>query len=233
MQENWSPAARLAGTMAGVSGLIYGFSRRDSLGLAAGLGGAALLARSLSNIETKRLIGVGGGRRAVDITKSINVDAPVDVVYTLWSNFDHFPQFMTNVLEVERLNGDLSRWTVRGPAGTTVEWDAEITRMVPNEMIAWKSVEGASVANAGYVLFEPMDNGGTEVTVRLSYNPPAGAIGHAIAKVFGADPKSEMDADLMRMKSLIETGELPHDAVRKPDEAAAPAERPRANARGN
>jgi uncharacterized membrane protein len=233
MQENWSPAARLAGTMAGVSGLIYGFSRRDSLGLAAGLGGAALLARSLSNIETKRLIGVGGGRRAVDITKSINVDAPVDVVYTLWSNFDYFPQFMTNVLEVERLNGDLSRWTVRGPAGTTVEWDAEITRMVPNEMIAWKSVEGASVANAGYVLFEPMDNGGTEVTVRLSYNPPAGATGHAIAKVFGADPKSEMDADLMRMKSLIETGELPHDAVRKPDEAAAPAERPRANARGN
>ena len=81
--------------------------------------------------------------------------------------------------------------------------------------------------------FEPTDNGGTEVTVWLSYNPPAGAIGHAIAKVFGADPKSEMDTDLMRMKSLIETGELPHDAAQKPDGSDAATDRPRANARGN
>jgi len=69
------------------------------------------------------------------------------------------------------------------------------------------------------VLFEPNENGGTEVTVRLSYNPPAGAIGHAIAKAFGADPKSEMDQDLMRMKAMIETGNVPHDAAKKIDES--------------
>jgi uncharacterized membrane protein len=156
--------------------------------------------------------------------KTINVDAPVDVVYTLWSNFDYFPQFMSNVLEVRRGAGNISHWKVRGPAGTTVEWDAEITQMRPNEMIAWKSVEGATVANAGYVLFEPNERGGTEVTVRLSYNPPVGAIGHAIAKAFGADPKSEMDQDLMRMKAMIETGTVPHDAAQNINESRSARE---------
>ena len=220
MQENWSPAARVVAGAAGLATTILGTS---------------LLTRSITNTGPTRLLGVGGGRRAVDIMKTINVDAPVDAVYSLWSNFDYFPQFMSNVLEVRRGQGDLSHWKVRGPAGTTVEWDAETTRMIPNEMIAWKSVEGATVANAGYVLFEPNERGGTEVTVRLSYNPPAGALGHAIAKAFGADPKSEMDQDLMRMKAMIETGTIPHDAAQKTNEGRSADEGEERNAgeRGN
>ena len=197
-QENWSPTARVAAGAAG-------------LGLSAV--GAVLLARSAANLELPRLFGFGGGRTAITIDKSINVDAPRDVVYALWSNFENFPQFMTNVLEVTNVDENTSHWKVAGPAGVTVEWDAEITRIVPEEMIAWRSVEGSTVANAGYVLFEPNDTGGTEVTVRISYNPPAGALGHAVAKAFGADPKSEMDQDLMRMKTLLETGNIPQDAA--------------------
>jgi uncharacterized membrane protein len=213
MQSNWSPAARLAAGTAGTAAVAYGLAKRDLLGAGLGAAGLALLGRSISNTEFQRLFGFGGGRNAVTIDKSINVDAPPDVVYALWANFENFPQFMTNVLEVTYIDNTLSHWKVAGPGGIPVEWDAEITRVVPQEMIAWKSVQGAAVANAGYVLFEPNDSGGTEVTVRISYNPPAGAIGHAIAMAFGADPKTEMDADLMRMKSLIETGELPHDAA--------------------
>ena len=203
-QANWTPAARLLAGAAGLTTTMLG---------------ASLLTRSIANTGPTRLLGIGGGRSGVDIMKTINVDAPVDVVYALWSNFDYFPQFMSNVLEVRRGEGDLSHWKVRGPAGTTVEWDARITQMRPNEIIAWESVEGSTVANAGYVLFEPNERGGTEVTVRLTYNPPAGALGHAVAKVFGADPKSEMDADLLRMKSMIETGTVPHDAAQKIDES--------------
>src|SRR5688500_870739 len=198
MQENWSPAARLvAGT----------------LGIALSALGATLLARSMSNVETKRLLGTGGGRRAVTVEKSINVNAPQDVVFGLWFNFENFPKFMSNVLEVRRISEGLSHWKVAGPAGVPVEWEAEITRVVPNELIAWKSVKGSTIPNAGYVLCEPNDDGLTEVTVRISYNPPAGAIGHAVATIFGADPKTEMDADLLRMKTLLETGNAPHDAA--------------------
>lgn len=213
MQQNWSPAARVAAGAAGTAALAYGITKRDAVGFGLSAAGAALLARSATNIELQRLLGFGGGRTAITIDKSINVAAPPDVVYALWSNFENFPQFMTNVLEVKSINDNLSHWKVAGPAGVPVEWDAEITRVEPGEMIAWKSVEGSTVANAGYVLFEPTDDGGTEVTVRISYNPPAGAIGHAVARAFGADPKSEMDTDLMRMKTLLETGQLPHDAA--------------------
>lgn len=199
MQQNWSPAARFG---AGAVGL----------GLSAV--GATLIARSVTNTQAGSLFG-SGGRMAITIDKAINVDAPPDVLYALWSNFENFPQFMSNVLEVRNIDGNRSHWKVAGPAGIPVEWDAEITKTVPNELIAWRSVEGSTVPNAGYVLFEPNDDGTTEVTVRLSYNPPAGAIGHAIAKAFGADPKSEIDEDLMRMKSLLETGKLPHDAAQK------------------
>jgi len=213
MQANWSPAARVAAGAAGTAALAYGLVKRDAIGLGLSAAGAALLARSATNLEFQRLLGFGGGRTSVTIDKAINVDAPPDVVYALWSNFENFPQFMANVLEVTSVNEDLSHWKVAGPAGVPVEWDAEITRVVPQELIAWKSVEGSPVANSGYVLFQPNEKGGTEVTVRISYNPPAGAIGHAIARAFGADPKSELDTDLMRMKTLLETGQLPHDAA--------------------
>lgn len=214
-QENWSPAARFAAGTAGTAALAYGIAKRDAVGLGVGAAGAAMLARSVTNTELPRLIGITGGRSAVTVEKVINVDAPVDVVYALWSNFENFPQFMTNVLEVRNLGNDISHWKVAGPGNVPVEWDAEITKVVPEKIIAWKSVKGSAIPNAGYVRFEPNGDGTTEVTVRISYNPPAGAVGHAVATMFGADPKTEMDADLMRMKSLLETGTVPSDAAQK------------------
>ncbi|MFN6962551.1 MAG: SRPBCC family protein [Pyrinomonadaceae bacterium] len=199
MQANWSPAARLGAA---------------AFGLGLGAVGAALVARSLTNTDMRRLTGIGAGRSAVTIDKSITVDAPVDVLFALWSHFENFPRFMSNVLEIRDLGGGRSRWRVAGPAGIPVEWDAEITRTVQNELIAWRSVEGSTVENAGYVVFEPADGGATEVSVHLSYNPPAGALGHAVARLFGADPGSEMDEDLMRMKTMLETGQAPRDAAR-------------------
>ena len=77
----------------------------------------------------------------------------------------------------------------------------------------WASTSGSALKHEGCVRFEE-NRGGTRVTVQLRYVPPGGAFGHAVASLFGADPKSEMDADLLRMKSMIETGRPPHDAAR-------------------
>jgi uncharacterized membrane protein len=94
-----------------------------------------------------------------------------------------------------------------------VEFDAEVSAFVPNEAFAWRTIEGAPVAHAGIVRFEPADDGRTRVHIRMSYNPPGGWIGHGVAAAFGADPKRRFDADLVRMKTLIETGRPPHDAA--------------------
>jgi uncharacterized membrane protein len=78
------------------------------------------------------------------------------------------------------------------------------------------------VQHEGCVRFDAV-GGGTRVTVRMSYSPPAGVIGHTIAALFGRDAKREMDADLMRMKAYVETGHLPHDAANGRREARAKA----------
>ena len=87
--------------------------------------------------------------------------------------------------------------------------------MLPGELIEWRSISDSDVRHTGAVRFVQTSDGGTRLSVHLSYLPPAGAFGHAVATLFGADPKSEMDADLMRMKSMIESGNLPHDAARR------------------
>jgi uncharacterized membrane protein len=213
MQENWSPTARLLTGAAGGALVVYGLSRRDPLSLALSAGGLLLLARGATNIEVKRLVGLGGGCRAVDIQKTINVDASGEDVYRFWTNYENFPLFMSNVREVRDSGNGQSHWVVAGPAGVPVEWDAVVTEQVPNELLAWKSVEGSTIENSGIVRFDQNRDGTTRVQVRLSYNPPAGAVGHAVAALFGSDPKTEMDEDLMRMKTLIETGNPPRDAA--------------------
>ena len=130
------------------------------------------------------------------------------------SNFQNFPRFMSKVRDIRRIAENRSAWTVAGPGGVPVQWTAEVMRTVPNQLIEWRSTSDSHVRHNGVVRFEDNGAGGTRVNVRLGYLPPAGAFGHAVARLFGADPKSEMDADLMRMKTLIETGHPPHDAAR-------------------
>ena len=178
-------------------------------------GGIGLLARAATNLETKRLLGVGARRRAVDVQKTVTVDAPVEAVYAFWTMYDNFPRFMSRVLEVRpNARETQSHWRVEGPGGVPIEFDAEITQAIPSHVFGWKTVEGSIVGHAGLVHFEPTPDGRTRLHIRMSYNPPGGWLGHGIAKAFGVDPKSSLDADLARMKTYLETGRPPHDAAR-------------------
>jgi uncharacterized membrane protein len=212
-QEKWSPTTRVMAGLAGATLIGWGASARSVPSLLGGALGVALLGRAAINLPAKRLIGAGGGWRAIDVRKTIHINAPIDVVYGFWSNYENFPLFMRNVKEVRDHGNGASHWVVAGPAGLKAEWDAVLTDLQPNRCIAWKSVPGSIVANAGIVQFQENPDGTTRVDVRLSYNPPGGALGHALAGLFAADPKTEMDQDLVRMKTTIETGNLPHDAA--------------------
>ena len=80
-----------------------------------------------------------------------------------------------------------------------------MTQLVPNQVLAWKTLPGAMVEHAGIVRFQE-HAGGTRIHMRMSYNPPAGALGHGLSTLFGVDPKTAMDEDLVRLKSLLEVG---------------------------
>ena len=116
---------------------------------------------------------------------------------------------MSHIREVRDLGHNRTRWTAVGPAGIPVSWNAIVTARVPGEVLAWRSEPGSTVESAGIVHFEPVDGGAnaTRVDIRLSYNPPAGAVGDVVASLFGVDPKSAMDEDLVRFKSMIEEGQ--------------------------
>jgi uncharacterized membrane protein/osmotically-inducible protein OsmY len=213
-QREWSPTTRLlVGTM-GTALTGYGASRRDAPGALLAATGLGLLARAATNLETRRLTGLGARRRAVDIQKTITIDAPVQDVFEFWRAYENFPRFMSRVLEVRPSTRERqSHWTVAGPAGVPVEFDAEVSALVPNQAFGWRTIEGAPVAHAGLVHFEPAGDGRTRVHIRMSYNPPGGWIGHGVAAAFGVDPKTSLDADLVRLKTLLETGRAARNAA--------------------
>ncbi len=204
----WTPAARLVAGGGAVYLLLYGLVRGGFIGSLAKVGGLILGARAFTNLDYKTMTGQQSDFEAVRIRKSININAPVDEVYGLWSNFENFSRFMNNIEEIHDLGEGRSHWVVKGPAGAKVEFEAKMTQNVANEVVAWETTPDSMVKHRGQVRFKENKQGsGTTVNVNMAYTPPAGVAGHAVAKLFGKDPKSEMDADLARMKSLLEKGQ--------------------------
>jgi len=148
------------------------------------------------------------------VGRTVSINRPRQELYEFWRDFRQLPLFMENIEDVVVLDDKRSHWIVRGPAGSELEWDSVITEDVPGEVIAWRSVEGASVDNGGRVEFRDSPNGrGTIVSVTIAYKPPAGKLGKAFAKLFRSEPKIQARQELRRFKQLMETGELPTAAM--------------------
>ena len=146
--------------------------------------------------------------RGVRVEESVTINAPPEQLYAFWRNFENLPRFMHNLEAVHVYDAKRSHWVAKGPAGSTVDWDAEIINEIPNELIGWRSVDESKVDNAGSVHFTPVNGRGTEVKVVLRYDPPAGRFGAKVSKILGEDPAMNIQDDLRRLKMLIETGEL-------------------------
>jgi uncharacterized membrane protein len=143
---------------------------------------------------------------SLKVAAGVTVNRSAEDAYALWRDFSRLPVFMTHL---ESVTEDGKRWTARRPGGGTVEWDAEIAEEIPGERLSWRSVAGADVDNAGTVTFTPAPGGrGTEVRVELSYHPPAGKLGTAVARLLGEAPHQQVTDDLRRFKQVLETGEV-------------------------
>jgi uncharacterized membrane protein/osmotically-inducible protein OsmY len=201
----WSPTSRFLAAIAAGGLCIYGVGRRGPAGAAVTALGIGLLVRSLTNLELTRLVGVGRSNRAVDINKTITVHASIERVFEFWKHVENFPQIMRNVRAVRKIDEKRSHWTVAGPAGIPIEWDALVTECVPCESISWTTVPGGLIEHGGTVRFRSNPDGSTTVYVTLSYDPVAGRLGDTLAGLFGADPKTEMDEGLADLKTLLES----------------------------
>ncbi len=172
---------------------------------------------------------------AFKVVRSITIESSPSELYSFWRNFENLPQFMYHLDMVSVLDDRRSHWVAKAPAGTRVEWQAEITQDQPNQLIAWRSIAGADVPNWGSVRFDGAPQGrGTVVRVEIEYRPPAGRLGKIVAKLFGEEPGQQVSDDLRRFKEIIETGEVlrsdgvPYGSGEKMNRPAQPMKEARA-----
>src|SRR5215831_1393720 len=150
------------------------------------------------------------GRRSkypgIKLKKSIIVDKTPEELYLYWRDFKNLPAFMDFLHSVDVFDNRHSHWTLAGPAGMHLSWDAIVTVDRKNEMIAWKSYKNSAIDTAGYVRFERAAGGrGTLVRLALQYNPPAGKMGVALSSLLGKRPQVHIEDALRRFKQLMET----------------------------
>jgi uncharacterized membrane protein len=236
---NVSGIERLACAITGGALAAYGLRRRSAGGLILTLAGAALLHRgSTGHCNTYQALGIStaktsehdaGVARDVHVEKSIIIDKSPEELYSFWRDFENLPRFMDHLESVNSVGLNRWHWVAKGPIGTRPEWDAEIYNEKPNELIAWRSLDG-TITNAGSVHFEPASGErGTQVKVVLNYNAPGGKISALLAKLFGQEPGQMIEEDLRRLKQILETGEIAsvegqpsgRDAIKSPTENAS------------
>jgi uncharacterized membrane protein len=144
------------------------------------------------------------------VEHTVAVNRSPQECYEFWRDVSNLPKFSTMLESVTKLDDKRSHWVLRGPRGTRIEWDSEISADRPGERLAWHSLPGSDVQHSGVVNFSraPGDRG-TYVSVTMHYRPPGGRLARGLAKLLGKDPNHEVREDLRRFKSAIETGEVP------------------------
>jgi uncharacterized membrane protein len=218
--RNASAELRWLFGLGGAALLIWGWRRRSWMGVMLSSAGADLLNWSCTGHYLHETLGftelTSKGLRAlvphqlgIRVTRSVSIHRPVDEVYRFFRDFKNLGRVLTHVNDIRESDDKHSHWFVKGPGGMEVEWDAEIIEERPNELISWRSIGSPDVESAGSVRFEraPGERG-TFVRVSLNYLPPAGALGAAIAKLFGEEPEMQIKEDLRRLKQMLEAGEI-------------------------
>lgn len=241
--HNVANPERIGSVALGAALIAYGLKHRDPRGLVAALAGAAFVQRGATgHCPVYSALGVSTGdaeavlsghrsdvtgraatvnaRKAVKVERAVTVSRPRHELYAFWRDFTNLPQFMEHLESVRLDSPTRSHWTARAPAGSKVEWEAEIVNDVPDQIIAWKSVGDPDVANAGAVNFSDAPAGrGTIVKVTLDYEPPGGKLGAFVARLFGEDPDRQVREDLRKFKQLMETGAITTSARRRENSA--------------
>jgi len=220
MQRNVSGIERVASIAAGAALLAWaarrGTPRRlpttiTALGLL-GRGAAgycpinAATGRGRRRDHARRAL---AGSRGIRVVESTTIDAPAWTLYDFWRQLENLPQIVPQIDRVDVVDDTRSHWTMRGPAGVTLEWDARIINDIPGEKIAWESLPGSDIASAGSITFTPVGRGRTKVGVLLQYDPPGGKLGAALASIMGRAPAADVREGLRRVKQLIELGSAP------------------------
>ena len=200
------------GVLAGIGMGTRGLTSLTMLGLGGGLiyravTGHCHLYNRLSLSSSSGQAGVRPGH-GVRVVRSLHLSQSPEKVSETWGELTNLPNIMRHLEKVEKLDGKTTHWVAKS-LGMTFEWDAETTEYTRGKSISFRSLPGGDIDTEGTVKFEASPQGGTVLRVEMSYDPPAGAIGDNIARLFGANLEAQIDEDLRRFKQTMESGSVP------------------------
>ena len=204
----WS---RVAGDLLDIGSLASAMTQEGNDRTRLAMGMAAVLGVTVLDVICARGLGdsSNGHKERRCTTKAVTINKSAQEVYSFWHNFENLPRFMRHLDSVRSTGSNRTLWRAKGPAGKTIQWEAETTEDQPNRAIAWRSLPGSDVYTAGRVTFQSGFAGrGTIVKVDLSYDPPGGTLGAMVAKLFGKDADQMLDDDLRAFKQIMEVGEI-------------------------
>ncbi len=213
LQMNVPNRERVPSGVVGASLIAAGLARHGLARWTLLLVGGALLHRALTghcavyrqlDVDKRHQRSGVAGNRGTRIEAAVEIKSSAETLFQFWRNLENLPRVMRHVKSVEQRSDGRSHWKVAGPAGQIFEWDAEVINEEENRFLAWQSLPGATVSNAGSVWFEPTPNGSTRVKVALEYDPPAGALGVAVAALLGSSQEADLQQDLARFKTFAE-----------------------------
>jgi uncharacterized membrane protein len=213
---NVGPVERGISVATGIALLAYTISRRPKLGLPLGLDASYLIYRGATgHCVFYQMLDINrsevNGHEGIRVERAVTVNRPKEELYQIWRDFENLPRFMQHLesVWVDETDRGRSHWIAKAPLGKNIEWDSEVIEERDNELIVWKSLPGSTVESMGRVEFVEAPGGrGTIVRVSMEYNPPAGSLGAAFAKLFGAEPNQQINEDLRHFKQFMEAGEV-------------------------
>lgn len=208
---NVSTSGRILSAAAGawlISRGLHRWDKRPVSNLTSLLAGSYLLYRGLSgNCPISAVVHPGDAPQhvtATNIRASVLVNKPRHEVYAYWRKLENLPKFMTHLKEVQAVGGSHSRWVIHTIGNKTIEWEAGLVEEQEGHLIAWRSMPGSMIETAGKVTFIDAPGGGTEVQVLITYRPPAGAIGAAIAQLLNPAFAAIVRSDIRNFQAHFE-----------------------------
>jgi uncharacterized membrane protein len=205
-----------------LGGVLFGAGvrRRTPGGVVATLAGGWLLYRGLgvrrrldelgADDEVGREPTAGGAAVAAEVERTVTVAKPAEELLALWRDPRELSRVVGHFADVASPGDDRLRWTVRGPLGRRVSWETAVVVDDAGESLRWESLDGSTVPLSGSVRLRPAPGDrGTEVTLRLRFDPPGGALGEAATRRLGFVPETLAEKSIRRFKSLAEAGEIP------------------------
>jgi uncharacterized membrane protein len=211
IHTNVGDAERVGSVAVGLAMLLGGLRRGSVTGRAMAGVGSALMARGVTGrcpVYERMGRTPESYRRPVRVVESMQVSVSPDEAYRAWRDLERLPRFMKHITSVSVSNGH-SHWTAQFSGLPPVEWDAEIVKDVPGQVVSWRSLEASPIENSGSVTFFDLGARGTGLRVEIGYYPPAGALGATLARLFSPLTEQQVREDIRRFKRLLEAREIP------------------------